>query len=335
VVQELLDFDGDEIYFEECPEAGGHSFAEVILAYPTSTIIGRRAADGTIEVCPPMDTRFSAGDQVIAVSEDDDTVVFGGFTPVAALDGVGHGTVEPEVEHYLIVGWNALGPQILRELDQFVAPGSHAEVLVDASLVDPDRVAVAGLLHVDVHCTATEDEAEELPKLAATNAYSGVIILGYKRALRAAEADARSLLAMLLIQRGLADAEHEREPRVIVELLDAKDAELAQVSGADDFVVSDALASLMMSQLSEHPELAEVYRQIYTAEGSSLRMEAADAYVGSGEVEFGQVVATAAAHDRLAIGWRRVIDGAAEVVVNPRKDRRVSFGPDDYIVIIG
>ena len=140
---------------------------------------------------------------------------------------------------------------------------------------------------------------------------------------------------MLLIQRGLADAGDDREPRVIVELLDAKAAELAVVSGADDFVVSDALASLMMSQLSEHPELAEVFRQIYTVKGSTLHMETADAFVGKGELTFAQVVATTAAHGRLAIGWRSVVDGEADVVVNPAKSQRVTFGPEDHIVVIG
>jgi hypothetical protein len=47
------------------------------------------------------------------------------------------------------------------------------------------------------------------------------------------------------------------------------------------------------------------------------------------------VVATTAAHGRLAIGWRCVVDGEGEVVVNPAKSRRVTFGPDDHIVVIG
>lgn len=335
VVQELLDFDGDEIYFEDASALAGRTFGEALNAYETSTIIGRRAADGTITVCPPMDTVFGAGDQVIAVSEDDDTIVLGAFQAVAPIahDGAGQAVVDDE--RILIVGWNALGAKILHELDQFVAPGSKADILTDATLARPTEREIGGLTNIGATVTATEDEADELPRLAATVRYSSVIILGYKQGLSPSDADARSLLAMLLIQRGLADAGDDREPRVIVELLDAKAAELAAVSGADDFVVSDALASLMMSQLSEHPELAEVYRQIYTAEGSSLHMETADAFVGRGELTFAQVVATTAANGRLAIGWRRVVSGEAEVVVNPVKSRRVSFGAEDHIVVIG
>jgi len=335
VVQELLDFDGDEIYFDDASALVGHTFGEALNAYETSTIIGRRAADGAITVCPPMNTVFGAGDQVIAVSEDDDTIVFGAFRTVEPVVHSDAGHVVIDDEHILIVGWNGLGEKILQELDQFVAPGSKADILTDAALVRPREREIAGLTNIEVTVTASEDEADVLPRLAATVRYSSVIILSYKQGLSPSDADARSLLAMLLIQRGLADAGDDREPRVIVELLDAKAAELAAVTGADDFVVSDALASLMMSQLSEHPDLAEVYRQIYTAEGSALHMETADTFVGQGELTFGQVVATTAVHGRLAIGWRRVVDGEAEVVVNPDKSRTVTFGPEDHIVVIG
>jgi hypothetical protein len=335
VVQELLDFDGDEIYFDDASPLVGRTFGEALNAYETSTLIGRRAADGTISVCPPMGTVFGAGDQVIAVSEDDDTIVFGSFQPVEPISHNGSGRVVIDDECILIVGWNSLGARILYELDQFVAPGSTAHILTDAALAQPTDREIEGFANIAVTVTASDDEADELPRLAATVRYSSVIILSYKHVLPAPDADARSLLAMLLIQRGLSDADDDREPRVIVELLDAKAAELAVVSGADDFVVSDALASLMMSQLSEHPELAEVFRQIYTVAGSSLHMETADAFVGTGELTFAQVVATTAAQGRLAIGWRTVVDGEGEVVVNPVKSRRVTFGPDDHIVVIG
>jgi hypothetical protein len=335
VVQELLDFDGDEIYFEDASPLVGRSFGEVLNAYEHSTVIGRLAADGSIDVCPPMDTAFGPGDQIIAVSADDDTIAFGSIDPVEPIrhDGTGHVVVDDE--RILVVGWNSLGEKILRELDKFVAPGSRADIFTDAALARPAAREVEGYANITVGVTASDDESDALPRLAATVCYSSVIILAYRHVLPADDADARSLLAMLLIRRGLADAADDREPRVIVELLDAKAAELAAVTGADDFVVSDAWASLMMSQLSENPTLAEVYRQIYTAEGRALHMETADAFVGQGELTFAQVVATLAEQGRLAIGWRTVVDGEGEVVVNPAKNRTIAFGPDDHVVVIG
>jgi voltage-gated potassium channel Kch len=334
VVQELMDFDGDEIYFQEIAELEGRTFRDALLGFETSTLIGLQRADGTIEVCPPMDAEFGRGDRVIAVSEDDDTVVFTGISDAQALPGIGLREAETRREHMLIVGWNHLGPRVLHELDPYVAAGSRADLVVDPGLTG-DELDVDGLTNFTVEITKTSDEADVVQQLAAVRPYTSIIILGYREGPTPSEADARSLLALLLLDRGLDESGRADKPRIVVELLDAKDVDLAKVSGADDFVVSDALASLMMAQLSEHPELAEVFRQIYTAADSTLYMEPADGYVAAGEISFAQVVATTAAGGACAIGWRRVVDGEAEVVVNPKKSDRVQFAPGDHIVVIG
>ena len=74
VYQELLDFGGDEIYFKAEPTLAGKRFGEVLGLYEDSSILGLCRADGTIQFNPPMDAEVGAGDQVIAISEDDDTV---------------------------------------------------------------------------------------------------------------------------------------------------------------------------------------------------------------------------------------------------------------------
>ena len=55
VCQELLDFDGDEIYFQSVPALVGHTFGEALLGFEASTIIGIRRPDGAVALNPPMD----------------------------------------------------------------------------------------------------------------------------------------------------------------------------------------------------------------------------------------------------------------------------------------
>jgi voltage-gated potassium channel Kch len=83
VLRDLLDFGGDECYFAEVPQLVGHSYAEALLAFPTSSVVGRFTAGGAVELNPAPGTLFEAGDQVIAVSADDTTVAFAGFASVA------------------------------------------------------------------------------------------------------------------------------------------------------------------------------------------------------------------------------------------------------------
>ena len=64
VCQDLLDFEGDEIYFQPCPELVGQTFGDSLLAYEQSSVIGLRNPDGTVAVNPPMNTPIRDGDSV-------------------------------------------------------------------------------------------------------------------------------------------------------------------------------------------------------------------------------------------------------------------------------
>ena len=73
------------------PGLAGRTYREVIAAYEDSTVMGiMRGSDGAVLINPPMDTAFSIDDQVIAITEDDDTLVLradagGGLPDAGAL----------------------------------------------------------------------------------------------------------------------------------------------------------------------------------------------------------------------------------------------------------
>src|SRR5688572_17078195 len=74
VYTELMNFGGDEIYFKSEPALAGKTFGEALLAYEDSCLMGLRKADGRILLSPPMETDIEAGDQIFALSADDDTI---------------------------------------------------------------------------------------------------------------------------------------------------------------------------------------------------------------------------------------------------------------------
>ncbi len=75
VYTELFDFEGDELYFQEEPGLFGKAFKESLFMYDDSTVMGIRKIDGKILINPKMDTVFEKGDKVIAITEDDATLV--------------------------------------------------------------------------------------------------------------------------------------------------------------------------------------------------------------------------------------------------------------------
>ena len=340
VCQDLLDFDGDEVYFASVPdELVGRTFGDSLLAYDTSSVIGLRSADGTVAVNPPMDRAIVQTDHVIAVSADDDTVIFTGIVEALPTDVVLEPPTPSAPEQLLIVGWNPLGPVILSELDQFVPHGSKVDVLVDPDLVPPSELPQLEYQRFsEVRFEGERGDLDELTEHVTTREFDHVIILGYRSGLSPREADARTLLTLLLLRRALQRTNGVRPFRIVTELLDSSDVELARATGADDFVVSDALSSYMMTQLSENPELEAVFQDLFDADGSALGLKPAAWYVpNDGRVPFSQIVAAARERDEVAIGYRvaQGPNGEPEVVMNPPKSSTVTLGARDRVVVIG
>ena len=82
VYGELLDFAGSEIYLTSEPRLAGERFRDAVHRYGSSTLLGVVTADGTLLLPPDLDRPFEAGDRVVAISEDDDTVVLDGTRTV-------------------------------------------------------------------------------------------------------------------------------------------------------------------------------------------------------------------------------------------------------------
>jgi len=130
VYTELFNFEKNEIYLRAVPELAGKTYGETLALFESSAVVGLSSGDG-IRLNPPMDTVLQDGDEIIAVTEDDDTLVLDG----AASPAIGEQAIrirEPapaRAESVLILGWNENAPQIVRELDYYVAPGSSATIV--------------------------------------------------------------------------------------------------------------------------------------------------------------------------------------------------------------
>src|SRR5215468_9823771 len=78
VFTELLDFGGSEIYIQPEAKLVGKTFREALVAYDDSAIMGLLDAGEHLLLPPPFDYVIKDGDQIIAISEDDDTVIVNG-----------------------------------------------------------------------------------------------------------------------------------------------------------------------------------------------------------------------------------------------------------------
>lgn len=332
VYTELLDFGGDEIYFAEEPKLVGRTFGEALLAYEDSTLIGLRSRDGKIRLNPPMATRIEEGDQVIAISEDDDTVK---VSDSAAVDeGAIHGAspTSPRPERTLLLGWNQRGPAIVRELDRYVVPGS------ELTLVAPAGISEERLTNQKCTVRNADTSDREVLDDLKVETYDQVILLCYSDTLDVQEADARTLITLLHLRDMAEKGGHDF--RIVSEMLDVRNRELAEVTQADDFIVSNKLTSLMLAQVSENKELTAVFEDLFDPDGSEVYLKPAGDYVDLGvEVNFFTVVEAARRRGEVAIGYRQMAHAkdaarAYGVAVNPKKTEKLAFSAADQVIVL-
>lgn len=331
VFRELLDFDGHEIYFAPFPELTGRSYAQCQLSFESTSIIGILDARGTVVLSPPPEVLLGNGDQLIGISEDDSTFV---AVPPVRTPRAGSpmsDSMAAGPRRVVIAGWSDLGPRVVHELDEFLDERTTIEIMVDPARVDPRRVGASlDVRNVAIEVSELSGGPEVVAEHAARRSFHEVIVLGYRDA-GEDDADAHTLLTLLAFQQVRRD-ETLGPVRMVAELLDQRNAPLARVSGADDFIVSDELTSMLLAQLSERHELEQVFLDLFSPTGCSIGLEASDRYAGSDATCFGDIVATAAALGHSAIGYR--LGATGEVVVNPPKSRLLSLGPDDDIVAV-
>ena len=341
VYTELMDFSGDEIYFKQEPSLTGKTFGEALLAYEDSSLMGIRKLDGTIRLSPSMDSRIENGDQIFALSADDDTLRLSGLSLIPIDEAVIRSSripLESKPERCLILGWNRSGTTIVHELDNYVAKDSEVTVVADVYNIEKQIRAQGGKLK-NQKLTVTEGETTDrdlLDQLRVQD-YDHVIVLAYST-LEPQEADAKTLVTLLHLRDM---AERDETPFSIVsEMLDLRNRELAEATKVDDFIVSEHLVSLMMSQLSENAELFDVFTDIFDPEGAEIYLKPIDDYVATAQpVNFYTVTEAARRRGETVLGYRIEAESndsakAYGVHTNPKKSEKVTFAPKDKVIVI-
>ena len=236
---ELMDFGGDEIYFYEEPQTFGKTFREVLFMYEDTAIIGLQFADNSVVLNPPMDTVLRKGDRVIGVTEDDDTIIVRDDFKIEIDESIITRVERPEheAERILVLGWNVRARNIIMELDNYVANGSIVHIV---SRFDVPEDVKSKYLSDFKNITITFERNDTTDRLVLegldVTGYDYVMLLCYQEHYPLQEADAQSLITLLHL-RNISEAEG-KHVNLVSEMLDMKNRQLADITSADDFIVS-------------------------------------------------------------------------------------------------
>jgi voltage-gated potassium channel Kch len=341
VYGELLDFDGDEIYFSHQPALEGKTFGDAQHEFEDSTLIGISTTAAGAHLNPHPSTVIGADDRLILIAADDDAIQLRDGSPPA----VDHESIIVCIptpvarEKTLVLGWNHRVLQIARELDSYVARGSTLTVVTDdpvaADALETIRAELANQALQFVHKSSSNRAVLDELDLAS---YQHILVISPIDRYDAQRADARTLVTLLHLRDIASTIGHPFS--ITSEMADVRNRSLAEVTRADDFIVSDRLISLLLTQVSENKQLNAVFADLFDAEGSEVYLRPVADYVATGRpITVATIVEAARRLEEVAIGYRIRAESndasrAYGVHVNPRKSATVTFEPDDKVIVL-
>ncbi|MBN1639351.1 MAG: NAD-binding protein [Ignavibacteriales bacterium] len=341
VYQELMDFDGDEIYFNQEKELEGKTFVESLLLYETSSVIGMELSDGTVKINPPMDTIYETGSKVIAVSKDDDTLILSNEDKIDidknAIRAVNNRKIYPKKT--LILGWNFIGKRILKEMNNYVKRGSSVKIIAHTDCAEAEINKIKkSFSNLSVSYQKDDSTSSKVIHAVKVTNYDHIIVLSYCNELDNQRADSKTLITLLHLRQ--ISEQTGKDLNIVSEMLDIKNRELAEVTKADDFIVSDKLISLLLSQISENKKLMKVFEDIFDSDGSEIYIKPANNYIELNKpINFYTVVQSARLKGEVAFGYRIAKDAhdvnrSYGIKVNPKKSDKVIFSENDRIIMM-
>ncbi|CAI5525545.1 unnamed protein product, partial [Closterium sp. Naga37s-1] len=260
-------------------------------------------------------------------------------------------------ERMVMLGWRTGVPDMIREFDDYVGPGSELVILAEESLEERER-QLARMLRTPLrNLTVVHKVGNPMSRTDLTDAildpgsvfhpfvsaggdmfFDNVpfsIIVVSDRSWHHGERtkpDKQSLYSLLLAESVC------RANKIKVQSLNAEleDNRLGrEVVGSHPsltYIGTSDLMGLVTSQVTEHAELNAIWTELLNSWGDEIYVKDASLYVSPGETPtFNELAERAVQRGEVAIGYRC----GDTTIINPcPKDVPLEFGPEDSLVLI-
>jgi len=341
VYSELFSFEGAAIYFSEIPALVGVKYGDALHRFENSAVIGIQFRDGAVTLNPPAQTLLQSGDRLIAIAGDDDAIHLSTETTFDIDRGAFHldRTLPVPLDRLLILGWNNRAAMILEQLSHYMPPGS--QVLVVAPLpVEQMQADLAGTDFMSLQISFEQGnpvDRQSLEKLVA-DGYPYVVILSPSGAPDVQLADASTMLSLLHLRD--ISRKTGQNYSIVSEILDVRNRDLSEVTGAEDVIISERLVALALTQIAENKDVLPVFADLLTPGGPEIYLKPAGDYIKPGHpVNFHTVIAAALSRGETAIGYRLFsqvtqVSCSYGVCLNPEKSAMITFSEQDRIIVL-
>lgn len=345
VYDELLRFEGNEIHFKKIPPAVGKRFGDILLDFPNGMVVGVAKSDGSGHTLNPPAEHVVGPDEELLVLAEDAAIQYAPYAGPLSLANVPamQSDAQKRVEHMLVLGWNSKIYPMIKEFDDYVAPGSTLTLVNslpederDAQIAE--KVGEVGTIQLR-HLVGQFTSRHLMDQLGPQN-YPLVMVLGDQvEGSTAEDADTRAIIALLLLRDARRRSGTAPTQRVCSEILDPKNRELAATTQINDIVISNEMVSMVLAQVTYEPRVQAVLEDLLRSEGSEVYVKPMELYVPIGsQVTIEQLILLAKARGEQMMGvqiYEDAPDAKYGLVLNPR-NRQAPFvtKPGDRLVVL-
>ncbi len=344
VYNEMLSFDGCEVYFYEA-EWNGVSFAELPFHFKDGIPLGVYNEDDGVVLRPGDDYSLQDKDQIIILAEDDSTINFetAAFTSANEIELSGE-KLEQKQKKVLILGWHSVAEIFVRESADYLSEGTQFDILFN----EPNELLTSKIdelksLYTDFEINLKNSDPLKFEALKEVDpfSYDNVIILSQEMDEQRPDKIDSDTLIILLWLRKVKESVDNPHTKIITQVLNSENQEIITQTDVDDFIISNKLITMILAQLSEEPLIKLLYDDLFSEDGSEIYVKPANLYFTSfpQKVSFADLIGIAGKREEVCLGirkgdLRKDADSNFGVKLNLPKTDIVEIHENDYLVVL-
>ncbi len=344
VLGEILALDvGADMHYIAATDFAGRTFGDVALSLQNAVALGfvrPLGDDWTPHLNPDPSMVLDTDDRLVVIGYDFHRIRVHKKQQTltrepAQLPPVGASW--PESRRVLVLGWNSLIAELLRELASY--PDEKFEIDLMTRISVEQRKRELERFEVDLgdvevnHIVGDYTNARDLKRLDMTG-YHNVLVLGRRDANDGETSDAQSVVGYLMVRKLVGDS--EVRPSVLVELTDPDNTALFD-DRAGEVMLSPVTMARLLAHVAARPELNPILDELFTHGGAELHYRPPADHGLTGTKTFREIQVHTMARGELTLGVRissAALDVRGDLELAPRPDTTFELDSNALLLVL-
>ena len=324
--REIFNFEGSEFYLVDVKEIDGLTFEELMLRMNHATPVGLYR-DGKVLMNPAADYPLRQTDRILIFSEESDSAKLeASLSPLPEMSQVPQMNRE-DMTDTVIIGHNESLPIIIHELPENVSHVYLAGQTTSQEELDVIQ-KVADNRKLSLSYYRGNPRSEKTLLELAQMAEHIVVLNDHSKEPEEADMEAIFLLINLRDIR----KRYNLKFNITVEMQKEHNQKLVGRGDHTDFLVASSMASLILAQLAESPELINVFREILSNKGNELYLKNVGLMQLEGEHTIRELRRTMLRQGFVLLGD---LNCEKYSTFNRELEEKITLSTDDNLIVIG